>query len=202
MFRWLALVVFAATLSVSAWQRSRAHREKAAVPRRSESAGLIVGRLVVALPLFGSVLAYVASPGLMAWASIELPTALRWVGAGLGATTVPAVYWVLSTLGSNVSETVLTKERHELVTSGPYRWVRHPLYGTGIALFLSVGLMAANAFLLLWTVVALLAIRFVVVPREEAALVHAFGQEYRDYQSRTGSLFPRIGTGGHSRSAG
>ena len=202
MFRWLALVIFAAALLVSGWQRARAHREKAAVPRSSESSVLIVGRLVVALPLFGSVLAYVANPRLMAWAAIELPTALRWVGVGLGATTVPTVYWVLSTLGSNVSETVLTKERHELVTSGPYRWVRHPLYGTGIALFLSVGLMAANAFLLLWTVVALVAIRFLVVPREEAALVQAFGREYENYQSRTGSLFPRFWAGGHSGSAG
>jgi protein-S-isoprenylcysteine O-methyltransferase Ste14 len=202
MFRWLALVVFAATLSVSAWQRSRAHREKAAISRRSESPGLIVGRLIVALPLFGSVLAYLASPGLMAWASVDLPTWLRWVGAALGAATVPTVYWVLSTLGSNVSETVLTKERHELVTSGPYRWVRHPLYGTGLALFLSVGLMAANAFLLLWTMVALISIRLVVVPREEAALVQAFGQEYQTYQSRTGSLFPRLWAGGYSRSAG
>ena len=58
MFRWLALVVFAAALSVSAWQRSRAHRDKAAIPRGSESPGLIVGRLVVALPLFGGVVAY------------------------------------------------------------------------------------------------------------------------------------------------
>lgn len=202
MFRWLALVVFAAALSVSAWQRSRAHRDKAAIPRGSESPGLIVGRLVVALPLFGGVVAYLASPHLMAWASVDLPTWLRWVGAVLGATTVPTAYWVLSALGSNVSETVLTKERHELVTSGPYRWVRHPLYGTGIALFLSVGLMAANAFLLLWTMVALFGIRLVVVPREEAALVQTFGREYEHYRSRTGSLLPRLWAGNHSRSAG
>ncbi len=202
MFRWLALVVFAATLSVSAWQRSRAHREKAAIPRRSESTGLIVGRLVVALPLFGSVLAYLVSPPLMAWASIDLPIWLRWVGALLGIATIPTAYWVLSTLGSNVSETVFTKEQHELVTSGPYRWVRHPLYGTGISLFLSVGLMAANGFLLLWTTFALFGVLIVVVPREEAALVRAFGQEYQDYQSRTGSLFPRLWAGDRSRSAG
>lgn len=202
MFRWLALVVFTTTLSVSAWQRSRAHREKAAIPRRSESSGLIVGRLVVALPLFGGVVAYLANPRLMAWASLDLPTWLRWVGTVLGTATVPTVYWVLSTLGSNVSETILTKERHELVTAGPYRWVRHPLYGTGIALFLSVGLMAANAFLLLWTMVALFGILIVVVPREEAALVQAFGQEYQDYQARTGSLFPRPWVSHPSRSGG
>ena len=192
MFRWIALVVFAAALSVSAWQRSRAHREKAAIPRRSESRGLIAGRLIVALPLFGGVVAYLASPRLMAWAAVDLPTWLRWVGAGIGAATVPTVYWVLSSLGSNVSETVLTKDQHELVTFGPYRWVRHPLYGTGIALFLSVGLMAANAFLLLWTTVALCGVLFIVVPREEAALIQAFGEEYRRYRSRTGGLLPRV----------
>ena len=202
MFRWLALVVFAATLSVSAWQRSRAHREKAAIPRGSEAQDLIVGRLVVALPLFGGVLAYLVSPRLMAWASVDLPIWLRWAGTVLGAATVPTVYWVLSTLGSNVSETVLTKERHELVTAGPYRWVRHPLYTTGIALFLSVGLMAANAFLLVWTVVALLGILLVVVPREETALVRRFGDEYRTYRARTGSLLPSPWARHQSGSAG
>jgi protein-S-isoprenylcysteine O-methyltransferase Ste14 len=202
MFRWLALTVFVAALSVSAWQRSRAHREKAAIPRRSESSGLIVGRLAVALPLFGGVAAYLASPRLMAWAAVDLPIWLRWFGVLVGVVTVPTVYWVLYTLGSNVSETVLTKERHDLVTSGPYRWVRHPLYLTGLALFLSVGLMAANGFLLLWTVIALLGIRLVVVPREEAALVLKFGDEYRRYQARTGLLLPSFMAGRHSRSAG
>ena len=202
MFRWLALTVFVATLSISAWQRSRAHREKAAIPRRSESSGLIVGRLAVALPLFGGVAAYLGSPRLMAWAAVDLPIWLRWFGAIVGVVTVPTVYWVLNTLGSNVSETVLTKERHDLVTSGPYRWVRHPLYLTGLALFLSVGLMAANGFLLLWTMVALLGVRLVVVPREEAALVLKFGDEYRRYQARTGLLLPSLVAGRHSRSAG
>ena len=105
---------------------------------------------------------------------------------------MPSVYWVLTTLGSNVSETVLTKERHELVTSGPYRWVRHPLYTTGIALFLGIGLMAANAFLLLWSFVALAGVLLVVIPREETALVERFGEEYRSYRARTGALLPAV----------
>jgi protein-S-isoprenylcysteine O-methyltransferase Ste14 len=45
--------------------------------------------------------------------------------------TLPAALWVFSALGRNVSETVLTKGDHELVTAGPYRWIRHPLYTTG-----------------------------------------------------------------------
>jgi protein-S-isoprenylcysteine O-methyltransferase Ste14 len=98
----------------------------------------------------------------------------------------------LTTLGSNVSETVLTKELQRLVTAGPYRWVRHPLYSAGIALFLSIGLMAANGFILICAVVALIGVRLVVVPLEEAQLVLKFGNDYRLYQHRTGSLAPLL----------
>jgi hypothetical protein len=53
---------------------------------------------------------------------------------------VPAAWWVFSSIGRNVTETVLTKADHTLVTTGPYRWLRHPLYATAAAL-LSVTLI-------------------------------------------------------------
>ena len=152
----------------------------------------MAGRLIVALPLFVAILAYVANPGWMQWSSFESPAWLRWAGAGLGLLTVPTVHWVFRSIGSNVSETVLTKEHHELVTRGPYRWIRHPLYSVGIALILSIGLMAANWFILLLGLVALVTVRVVVVPREEGALIEAFGDEYRDYVRHTGGLVPRL----------
>ncbi|NNF28882.1 MAG: isoprenylcysteine carboxylmethyltransferase family protein [Gemmatimonadetes bacterium] len=192
MFRWFALGVFAAALGVSASLRARARRQTGTIPRSREPLALIIGRLALALPLFGGVIAYLLSPGSMAWASIGLSPTLRWLGVVLGILCVPAVYWVLKTIGPNISETVLTKERHQLVTSGPYRWVRHPLYLVGICLFLSVGLMAANAFILLWTLLTLIAVRWVVVPREESALVAKFGDEYAAYRAKTGPLLPAL----------
>ena len=199
MFRWFALVVFLATLGVSARRRWQARRAGGRIRRSEEPTALIAGRLLVALPMFGGVIAYLANPDWMGWASLSLPLWARWTGVALGLLVVPSVYWVLTALGTNVSETVLTKPQHRLVTTGPYRWVRHPLYTTGIALFLSIALMAANWFILLWAVVAPVALRLAVIPREEAALVARFGDEYRRYRSVTGSLLP-LGIGARRRS--
>lgn len=192
MFRWTALVVLVSCLAISVHYRRTARAEGGTIPRRREGPLLVAGRVVVGLPLWGAVLTYVVIPRWMEWASFGLPRWARWLGVALGGLVVPAAWWVLSSLGSNVSETVLTKEDHRLVTRGPYRWIRHPLYTTGIGLLVSIGLMAANWFILSLSLVALLAARTVVVPKEEEALVARFGDEYRDYARRTGAMLPRL----------
>jgi protein-S-isoprenylcysteine O-methyltransferase Ste14 len=192
MFRWLALFVLLTSISISAYHRRRARAGAGAIPRSRESRSLIAGRLLVALPLFGGVLAYVCHPEWMAWASFDAPDWLRWTGVGLGIAVIAAVRWVLGNLGRNVSETVLTKAGQELVMSGPYRWIRHPLYTTGIGLFLSIGLIAANWFILLFAAIALVAVRLGIIPREERELVARFGLDYETYRDRTGAMWPRM----------
>lgn len=75
-----------------------------------------------------------------------------------------------------MSETVLTKSNHELVTVGPFRRIRHPLYATGLALLVVVGLMAANAVILFFTFLASVLIRHVVIRRAEDELRIRFGE--------------------------
>lgn len=99
MFRLLAFAVFFASLSISMQRRWRARRAGGTIPRRQEPPGLIAGRVLVALPLFGGVVAYVMNPSWMAWASIGIPSWARWMGVGLGTVVVPSVNWVLTTLG-------------------------------------------------------------------------------------------------------
>ena len=60
---------------------------------------------------------------------------------------VPIIYWVMSTIGKNISETFLTKGHHILVTHGPYRWVRHPLYSAATVVFVSLELEASGSTL-------------------------------------------------------
>jgi protein-S-isoprenylcysteine O-methyltransferase Ste14 len=133
----------------------------------------------------------------MTWASFALPAWIRWIGFIAGLLTIAAVPWVLRSLGHNVSETVLTKREHQLVMSGPYHWVRHPLYTTGITLFVALGLMEASWFVLSMPAVAALLIQLLVIPAEERALVEKFGNRYRTYMRRTGRLLPRVSSSDH-----
>ena len=192
MFRWFALALLVGSLTVSGYHRRRARIRGETIPHVREGRYLIAGRVFVGVPLLGGALAYVVRAEWMAWASFAAPVWSRWLGAGLGLAVVPMIHWVLVTLGRNVSETVLTKERHELVTQGPYRWIRHPLYTTGTALFVALGLIAANWFVLLFALIALILVRLVVVPLEERELLARFGSAYEQYQERTGTMLPRL----------
>ena len=100
------------------------------------------------------------------------------------------MYWTLSSLGRNLTDTVVTRAQATLVTHGPYRWVRHPFYVTAALLLGSVTVLAANGLIggagLL--VLALLAVR---TPTEERRLIERFGQPYQEYMARTGRFIPR-----------
>ena len=196
MFRWLALAILFGTIGVSGYYRRRARAATGTISRSREPLRLIAGRLLVALPLFGGVLAYIISPGVMAWSSYTGPEWLRWVGVALGFSAILSARWVLRAIGANVSETILTKPSHQLVTHGPYRWIRHPLYTTGVLLFAALGLIASNWFILAFALVALLSIRFVVVPMEERELIGRFGAAYEAYRARTGAMSPRLRASG------
>ena len=133
-FRWIAALVLVSCLAISTFHRLRARRSGQAIPRRAEGAFALAARTIVGVPLFWDLL-YIANPAWMSWASIALPVGLRWAGAVLGVVLIPAMVWVFRSLGRNVSETVLTKTDHTLVTHGPYRWVRHlPVHGRDHAL--------------------------------------------------------------------
>jgi protein-S-isoprenylcysteine O-methyltransferase Ste14 len=131
------------------------------------------------------------NPAWMAWSALPLPAWLRWVGAGLVAAAIPLEYWMFSSLGKNVTDTVATRQEHTLVTHGPYRWIRHPLYTFGFLAFAGFTLLLANWFTGLAGLIAIsvLAIR---TPIEEAKLIERFGDEYREYMQRTGRFLPRL----------
>jgi protein-S-isoprenylcysteine O-methyltransferase Ste14 len=98
--------------------------------------------------------------------------------------------WAIVLLGRSFSRTVKIDQGQRLITSGPFRWIRHPAY-TGM-LFgdasIVLGLGTWVGALLMFALVALAALYR--VHTEEQALLEAFGDEYRAYMLRTARLFP------------
>ena len=138
--------------------------------------------------------AFLIKPSSMAWASLHLPNWARWTGIGFSAAAIVLVTWMFHTLGHNLTDTVVARRDATLITSGPYYWVRHPMY---LALALGVignALIADSGYLAIVGTAAFL----VVVARtriEERNLVACFGRDYEAYMKTTGRFLPRIGRG-------
>lgn len=191
-FRILAAVIFVAGVGISSYYRRKADLDSGEkVSWKSEGLMMILTLRLGGLVMWGSILAYLLNPDWMSWSKMELPDWMRWSGVGLGFTTIILIYWLFSSLGMGVTPTVETRLEHKLVTSGPYRWVRHPLYSVGAAFVGALGLIADNWFILGMAGVSLvlLAVR---LPNEEAHLIEKFGNEYRQYMKTTGKFFPKL----------
>ena len=99
--------------------------------------------------------------------------------------------WARAHLGRNWSSAVTAKIGHELIRSGPYRWVRHPIYsGLMVALF-GTALVRGELRGLFSLVLVYAAWRY-KIRLEERMMVSTFGSEYSTYASATGAMFPRI----------
>lgn len=193
-FRIFFFTVFISTLGISAYFRRRARRSGEAISRLQEGKLALTGRLILGLTLLSFIIAYTFKPEWLAWSTLQLPLWFRWFGVATGLLCPLLAYWIFRNIGENISETVLTKERHRLVTTGPYRWVRHPLYTTGILLILSMGVIAASWIFLLLGAVSIVVFRYIVIPKEEAHLLEKFGERYKKYRKNTGRLLPRLKT--------
>jgi protein-S-isoprenylcysteine O-methyltransferase Ste14 len=191
-FRILAALILFTGIGISSYYRRKADRDSGeTVSRKVDGTPMMAVLTIGGLILWLTPVVYLVNPAWMSWARIGLPEWARWLGVGLGILTVAGIYWLFSSIGSGITPTSATRARHELVTSGPYRWIRHPLYTFGTSLFLAFGLIADNWFIAMLGVLAFLAVA-IRTPQEEANLIAKFGDEYRDYMKRTGRFLPKL----------
>ncbi len=191
-FRWLLLLVLLLNGTISGYYRRRARSEET-ISRSAESSRLRLARVLISLPGLLLILAFLIHPSWIAWSSLAVPAWVRWIGVLVGLAVAPLNVWMLRSLGKNISETVLTKQSHELVRTGPYRWLRHPLYSFGLLMLGALSLVVANWLMAALTLAALVFFSLVIIPREEAELVKKFGRCYEEYRRDTGRLLPRFG---------
>lgn len=145
------------------------------------------------------VVAFVAAGINLAFRAAHLPAAGfggGWApvaaGAAIAVAGIGFRIWAILTLGRFFKFVVVIQEGHEVVTRGPYRFLRHPSYTGGLVALLGIGLALANRLSILAATLIPLAAILVRIRVEEARLVAALGQDYRDYAARTRRLIPGI----------
>jgi len=189
-FRLMLLINLAVFAPVALTYRFRsATREK--LDRWQEGVFILFGLRLSGLPSFVGGITWMVDPQRMDWSSVPIPVWLRWVGVAFAGCTGLLVWWTFQNLGKNLTDTVVTRKNSSLVTSGPYRFVRHPFYLAFLLGINGVGLATANLFIWL---VGLVPFGFIVARTriEEAKLVERFGPEYQEYMRRVGRFFPRL----------
>ena len=192
-FRLITILLFLTALSVSIYYRRKAQVSSGdQIDRRQEGDFIMFALRISGILIWLSIISYMVYPPVIAWATVPLPSGLRWVGVFGGIFAVALLIWMFSSLGMNITDTVVTRRKHTLVTHGPYRWIRHPLYTFGILFFLCLSLISS-----LWIIPVLGIIAFAILIKrtsiEEESLHARFREEYLLYSQRTGRFLPRFG---------
>ena len=193
-FRILAALILLTGMGISSYFRIKADKQTGEKISRKVDGSVMMNIIKFGgLLLWLSPFVYLINPQWMAWSKLGLPERVRVLGIGVAIVNDVLLYWLFSSIGSGISPTSATRKEHTLSTSGPYRWVRHPLYTVGAILFISFGMMADN-----WFIAALGILAFIAMakrtPQEEANLIEKFGDEYREYMKHTGRFFPKLGS--------
>ena len=190
-FRPVVIVAFFTIVAIAIPFRVRSQSTGESLDRRQEGIITMITLRLSGLVLWGSVIAFMISPASMAWSSMPLSATARWSGLMLAVVTAFLLLWTLRSLGPNLTDTVVTRRSHTLVTRGPYQWVRHPFYDCMVLFMVATATLMANWFVLAIgvTCFGILAARS---RTEEEKLLERFGEPYRAYRARTGRFLPRM----------
>lgn len=115
----------------------------------------------------------------------------EWLGVVLAAGGIAVAFWARWHLGTNWSGVVTLKQGHELIRTGPYRTIRHPIY-TGILLALLGTAISFGEIRALLGVAIAWASFYIKARREELFLSQEFGPSFAEHQQSTGMFLPRF----------
>jgi len=191
-FRAVLIVVFLVVLPVGIYHRVKSEATREPLDRRREGLFMLATLRPVGALFWLALIAWMIDPGWMRWSAMSLPVWFRWAGVAVIVVACGLLVWTFRSLGTNLTDTVVTRQNHTLVSDGPYRWIRHPFYASGALIMLAIVIITANWFFLA-TGVLVFALLVIRTRTEEEHLVARFGESYRTYMKRTGRFVPRIG---------
>lgn len=118
--------------------------------------------------------------------------ALAWLGVATGLLSLWLFWRTHKDLGRNWSVSLEVRDKHELITGGVYRYVRHPMYSAFFLWAIAQFLLLPNWVAGLSGIVGFGTLYLFRVGREEKLMLDAFGEQYRAYMERTARILPWV----------
>lgn len=184
-FRLIVLALLLAAALVRARYSLAGGVRRAVRPRAARQRDVYLITLASLVPV-----AVYALSDTLDFAHLGVPAPLRLAGLAPGLAGLGLFVWSHCALGRNFFGTLDLADRHVLVTHGPYRHARHPMYA---AMFLGAAgyaLVSANAVVALVHPAALVWMARRRMAAEEAMLAARFGAAYAAWAARTGRVWP------------
>lgn len=187
----VAFVTAATVASTAARRATRRHggslNQLAHVVR-----GLLAVRAALGLVFYAALAVWLFDLPVGAWSYLPLPIPVRWLGVACLLPALVFFVWSFTSLGTNYRGGVGLYDAHELVTTGPYRVIRHPIYVSLIAIMFLVLILSANWLLGLSGLLLVISIAAARIPVEERQLAERFGSAWDAYRRHTGRIFPNL----------
>ncbi|MEM7079859.1 MAG: isoprenylcysteine carboxylmethyltransferase family protein [Pseudomonadota bacterium] len=196
--RQLAVLIL---LAVLFGVRISAHRQAGGLLRDQEDGISLEGGRSIAIALrllflvggIGGIVVWLIAPQVLP-GNVALPTWVHWLAIGLIVYGLVLLVSVHLALGIHFSGTLHLRSDHQLVQSGPYKRVRHPMYTAFLMIFVGLSLLVANVLVgMIWMGAIAWLLGWRLKP-EEAQLSERFGSHWEDYVSQTGKLLPKFRT--------
>ena len=174
---------------IRAWYLRKYKQDRKAIFREG---GFVVGLLAslwgvaILLPLL-----YMFTRWL-SFADFDLPVWGGWIGVATFAVALWLLWRSHADLGRNWRVTTEIREGHKLVTSGIFRYIRHPMYSAHFLWGIAQALLIHNWIAGLASLIIFLPMYLLRVRREEQMMLEKFREEYRLYMRQTGRIIPRL----------
>lgn len=184
---WVLMVVGWYVIRYPFERRAKRRRVETTARGRPETIRMLIS--LSGLGILPGIFVATGFPRFASYAPSPVQTAL-----GIAAMVAALVLFRLThkALGRMWSVSLDIREKHELVTSGIYRHVRHPMYTAFWTMALGQALLLPNLVAGLAGLVGFGTLYFLRVGPEEAMMESTFGDAWRDYRARTARLIPGI----------
>jgi protein-S-isoprenylcysteine O-methyltransferase Ste14 len=184
-------IIFASLFGLFVAVRVKHHQPERADAKEihSQREVLLAGQF--SLVLIGCHILWLSS-AFLDFAELTPPMFVQVIGGIIMLSSTLLLHKVHQSLGNNFSARLELQANHQLIQTGPYKKVRHPMYTTGFMYLIGAGLLSGNLIVLIIPTLSFALLVAMRIGDEETMLKEHFPEQWHQYKQQTGRFLPKF----------